>query len=54
MLEKVNRLQDLKKRTIPTGGLFLERVSFYALMLIFLRLRLKNRSLPVFIGYNSS
>ena len=30
MLEKANRLQDPKKRTTPTGGHFLGRVSFYA------------------------
>ena len=28
--EKTNRLQNPNKRTTPTGGLFLERVSFYA------------------------
>ena len=54
MLEKANRLQDPEKRTTPTGGLFLGRASFYAFKIDLVRLRLENRSFPVFIGYNSS
>ena len=47
MLEKANRIQDPKKRTTPTGGLFLARVSFYAFETDFRYLAVRN---PIISG----
>ena len=54
MLEKANRLQDPKKRTTPTGSLFLGRVSFYAFKIDFRHLAVGKSIISGVMGYNSS